>query len=1280
MRKIYKIIFTVALFFSAFISVFAQASKATGGTGVYRDVIYWLEWGNRNDPITEGKTITFEAVNSGITYTVRVYNVSGGPYADLYNSWNKNNFPVAYNWGTGTGSGTHNGYNDRVVAINTPSGGLVTFDVEITAALAGTVIPVKDFAFIIAGAESLYDNNEYYSLEILPDASGGIQPDAVVQPVETYTYDPDGEFHVKVTPSVGTTPTTNAIMGAKLQATNHSTAGDGKGDVMFAATHVNKLRVTIKGKGKQTIALGLIDLLDFGDAPASYDTGKGARHYTLPDLGGSLMTQTAVWDAQPNSQDLVALDEPILGIGKYVDSEDASLHSPNADGDDNDQPNPGIDDEDGIPGAKWFKDCPGPVKVHNYHENKDGYLHVWIDANDNGLFDTDEKFTETIEPGFDGYKYLDFRGHFGTGFQPQPGDTRMMRFRMSYGDNLNVSDLATSGEVEDYKIEFMVPEVVPLTSSVTCTDPQTTINFTNLPQTGWTITQTGTTDATYTSTVIDPDTGVTEDHKDIQLGEGTYKFVITNNSPDCGYEFNVTIFGDADCDGIDDQTDLDDDNDGILDCEEKGLSNNLSETFVVNDDAVFIENNSEIQLTPEERNKNGQVWSLTRADFSKSFTLKMEAYLGTIDNEGADGIAIVFHNDPNGTSASGEPGRGIGAKGIQNGIVLELDTYNNFTDIDPGPLQEDITEDHGHIWKSVDQSSLSSTTALPNLEDDAWHDVVIIWNKYSGELSYTVDGQIAGSYINPNIVTDIFGGEPNPYFGYTASTGWYKNFHKIRFNDVCNDLPLALDTDNDGIPNHLDLDSDNDGCLDAVEGGANLTAVVDASGTVTVGTGSSASNQNLGNDVDANGVPNAAQGGQAIGASQEAASIIMPVDLTSNSPVCEGDDATIEFTADTEGSDWTYQLQKKDGSSWVDVSGQTGAVPDNVAQTITLPGVTTTDAGDYRVKFLNPNNTCEHLSEEVNIEVNVSSIPMVGSVTQPTCTEENGSFQITNFVAGDSYTLSPDTGVSISDSGLVTAPAGTYTITHTTNPENCTSEPSAQIVVNEQPPTPPVPTIGEITQPTCETPTGSFQIVDYVDGDTYTFTPNTGVSISDSGLVTAPSGTYTFTHTNTDNCTSADSEMIVIDNVVCAVDDTVGPINGLTGGDAGINVLDNDTLNGDPVNPDDVTITPNTNGPLTVSADGAVTVAPNTPAGEYTVEYTVCEKLNPTNCDTATVTVTVKPALIDAVDDDFTATPVNGLEGGAAGDVLANDRLNGPQLMKTVWYKYRQEHRPENTL
>jgi hypothetical protein len=43
-------------------------------------------------------------------------------------------------------------------------------------------------------------------------------------------------------------------------------------------------------------------------------------------------------------------------------------------------------------------------------------------------------------------------------------------------------------------------------------------------------------------------------------------------------------------------------------------------------------------------------------------------------------------------------------------------------------------------------------------------------------------------------------------------------------------------------------------------------------------------------------------------------------------------------------------------------------------------------------------------------------------------------------------------------------------------------------------------------------------------------------------------------------------------------------------------------------------------GHLTVNTDGTVSVDPNTPAGTYTVQYTICEVLNPDNWLFATVT------------------------------------------------------------
>jgi hypothetical protein len=106
--------------------------------------------------------------------------------------------------------------------------------------------------------------------------------------------------------------------------------------------------------------------------------------------------------------------------------------------------------------------------------------------------------------------------------------------------------------------------------------------------------------------------------------------------------------------------------------------------------------------------------------------------------------------------------------------------------------------------------------------------------------------------------------------------------------------------------------------------------------------------------------------------------------------------------------------------------------------------------------------------------------------------------------------------------------------------------------------------------------------------------------------------------------TSIKTEICPPVSEINAVNDAIGSINGVTGGSAVLNVLNNDTLNGNPVTPSSVTLTPVTAGPLTINSNGALSVAPNTPAGTYTIRYTICEIANPTNCDSATVTVTVE--------------------------------------------------------
>jgi gliding motility-associated-like protein len=125
-----------------------------------------------------------------------------------------------------------------------------------------------------------------------------------------------------------------------------------------------------------------------------------------------------------------------------------------------------------------------------------------------------------------------------------------------------------------------------------------------------------------------------------------------------------------------------------------------------------------------------------------------------------------------------------------------------------------------------------------------------------------------------------------------------------------------------------------------------------------------------------------------------------------------------------------------------------------------------------------------------------------------------------------------------------------------------------------------------------------------------------------------------------------------------AVADAGTPVNGYNGGTAFTNVLANDTLNGVAVVPAEVntTFVSATNAGITLSGTNVV-VAAGTPAGTYTLVYQICEILNPTNCDSASVTVTVTAAAIDAVADVY--SNINCTSFGIIGNVLTNDTLNG---------------------
>lgn len=130
-------------------------------------------------------------------------------------------------------------------------------------------------------------------------------------------------------------------------------------------------------------------------------------------------------------------------------------------------------------------------------------------------------------------------------------------------------------------------------------------------------------------------------------------------------------------------------------------------------------------------------------------------------------------------------------------------------------------------------------------------------------------------------------------------------------------------------------------------------------------------------------------------------------------------------------------------------------------------------------------------------------------------------------------------------------------------------------------------------------------------------TPQTSVTVDGVTSTVTP-------ETNTANNTASTAA-----SIIDAIDEPTTPtVGGVTGGVAHANVLGNDTLGNGSATLGNVTLSQvsTTHANVTLNpATGAVSVAPGTPGGTYTVTYRICANSAPTVCDTATASVTATP-------------------------------------------------------
>lgn len=196
------------------------------------------------------------------------------------------------------------------------------------------------------------------------------------------------------------------------------------------------------------------------------------------------------------------------------------------------------------------------------------------------------------------------------------------------------------------------------------------------------------------------------------------------------------------------------------------------------------------RLTGETNNSAGSIWSEDKIDLNESFDVIVKVFLGCKDGDGADGM--VFGFQPISTSVGGVGG-GIGFAGIVPSLGIEMDTYQNININDPGYdhmcIFRDGDLDHNNTSHQLTQV-VQASSASGNIEDCKSHDFRVSWNVNTHRLDVYFDCQLRLSYTG-NIVDDIFMGDPNVFWGFTAGTGSLNNRHEVclEYTTFLNALP-----------------------------------------------------------------------------------------------------------------------------------------------------------------------------------------------------------------------------------------------------------------------------------------------------------------------------------------------------------------------------------------------------------------------------------------------------------------------------------------------------------
>lgn len=202
----------------------------------------------------------------------------------------------------------------------------------------------------------------------------------------------------------------------------------------------------------------------------------------------------------------------------------------------------------------------------------------------------------------------------------------------------------------------------------------------------------------------------------------------------------------------------------IVVCQDRGYAaDDLDlDTWHFEGSAIWDATYSWVQLTAPITDQSGTAFQTSTTATSDDVNITFLFYVS--GGSGADGISLTVLDSTRMSGFVGSTGGGIGYMGLP-GWSVEVDTWYNAEYNDPTDL------DHVSFHIDGDVSNPLAWAVLPEMEDGAWHEMVVAVKGTHATVS--VDGV---SYIDGNFgqITSF-----PAYVGFTAGTGSYTNFHLI---------------------------------------------------------------------------------------------------------------------------------------------------------------------------------------------------------------------------------------------------------------------------------------------------------------------------------------------------------------------------------------------------------------------------------------------------------------------------------------------------------------------